>query len=179
MIKLPAVVWWILGLVAVAVVASVIGYSKGVENTQADWNASIERGKAEVERLKAEAGKITTVTEIKTEYKDRVIYEKGKDIVRTVEVFVPRDSNSCQLGGGFRLFHDASANNTIPDAAQTPNAAPTTATDVAATVSENYTQCNRTSAKLVSWQQWAIEQCALSKGCDDKQLRAWASGAEK
>lgn len=177
MVKMPAFVWWIAGIALAVVLAGAIGYSKGKTNVQKDWDAAVERGKAEVARLKAEAGKITTVTEIKTEYRDRVVYEKGKDIIKTVEVFVDRD-NTCELGGGFRLFHDASADNTIPDAAQIPNAAPVSATEVATTVSANYTGCLRNTAKLEGWQQWAIEQCELSKECDANTLRKWNSGAD-
>lgn len=39
-------------------------YQAGRDKVQADWNASIERGRREVELLRAAAGKVTVRTEI-------------------------------------------------------------------------------------------------------------------
>lgn len=140
----------------------------GAKGVQDKWDEAVRRGKAEVARLKSEAGKVTTVTEVK--YVDRVQYirEKGETIVKTVEVFVPvtSDPKLNYVDGGFRVFHDAAASNTIPNPAEIPNAAPTTLTEVAATVAENYERANVCFATVEAWQEWATAQCKLNKnGC--------------
>lgn len=163
---IPSWLWVALGLLLGAWLYGKYQYNEGKETVQAEWNDAIERGKAEVARLKAEAGKITVKTEIR--YVDRVktIREKGDVIVREVTKFVPIDSGN--LDGGFRVFHDAAVDNRIPDTIEIPNAAPVSITEVAATVARNYEQCHVAYAKVEEWQNWAREQCKLNKkGCPD------------
>jgi len=89
-------------------------YSRGEAQTQAEWDASVARGKAEIGRLKSEAGKITVRTETEYVEVERVIRVKGDTIVKQVPVYVSRDLPD--LPGGFRLLHDAAANQTpLPD----------------------------------------------------------------
>lgn len=137
---------------------------QGKAEVQEKWDAAVERGKAEVAKLKRQQTVVTTKTEYVYLDKIKVIKEKGDEIIKRVEVFVPTDS--CKLDGGFRVFHDAAVQNRIPDTAEIPNAAPTTATDVAATVAENYKQCHVAYARVNAWETWAKEMCALNeKGC--------------
>ena len=176
MIRLALVPWWGWVLVTLAAVAAVIGYGSarhaagkrvGAGEVQAQWDAARERGRKEVERLKAEAGKVTTVVE--TKYVDRVvtIREKGDAIVREVPVFVPADS--CDLPGGFRLLHDAAAAaGPVPEAAGIADAAPVPAQAATATVAGNYSACHENAARLSSLQEWALAQCLANpppQGC--------------
>ncbi len=174
MARLPLWVYVGIGGLLLAAVCAFVAYNAGAESVQREWDASVERGKAEVERLKAEANKITTVTEVKVEYRDRVIYEKGEDIIKTVEVFVPSTAK-CELDGGFRVFHDASANNAVPDAAEIADAGAVPPQTLARTIADNYTGCHRNASKLEQWQQWAIDQCEASPECDADELRALAT----
>jgi hypothetical protein len=159
-------------IVLIAILFGYVGCQKksyiaqGEHNTQVKWDASVKRGEKEVARLKAEAGKITTVTEVK--YVDRVqtIKEKGDEIIKRVTVFVPNDSKCSIVDGGFRVFHDAAVENRIPDTAEIPNAAPTTLTEIASTIAGNYKNCTVAYETVKSWQTWATEQCKLNdKGC--------------
>ena len=137
---------------------------QGREEVRAEWTASVERGKAEVERLKAEANKITTVTEIK--YVDRIkeVKVKGDTIIQYREVFVPADSG--YLNGGFRVYFDAAVTNRVPSPAEIANAAPVAVTDVADTHAANAKQCNVYIEQLNGWIDWAEQQCKLNdKGC--------------
>ena len=140
------------------------GYrEQGRAEVRAEWAESREKGRREVERLKAEAGKITVVTEIK--YVDRIKYvkEKADTIVKTVVQYIPVDK---PIDGGFRVFHDGAATNRIPDPAEAANAAPTTLRDVATTVGNNYAKCHIAYETVAAWQTWAEEQCKLNeKGC--------------
>lgn len=167
----------IAGLVAVLVVLVVTGlrikaygdgrYDAGKAAVQKDWDAAVERGRKELARLKAAAGKVTVRTE--TVYVDRVrtIREKGDAIVREVPVFVP--AGSCELPGGFRLLHDAAAaDEPVPDPAGIPDAAPVPAQIAATTVTGNYTTCHETAQRLTSLQDWVMGQCKANpppEGC--------------
>ncbi len=167
---------WLYAVAALSVVAGVLlfghmrereGVQKGRQAVQAQWDAAVERGRQEVDRLKAEAGKVTTVVE--TKYVDRVvtIREKGDAIVREVPVFVP--AGSCDLPGGFRLLHDAAAAaGPVPEAAGIPDAAPVSAQAATATVAGNYATCHENTARLTSLQDWVLGQCLVNpppEGC--------------
>lgn len=142
-------------------------YAAGQANVQAKWDKSVERGRKEVERLRTAAAKVTVRTEIQYIDRVKVIKEKGDAIVREIPVFVPAGSG--QLGGGFRLLHDAAANGgPVPDAAGIAHAAPVPAQDVAATVLVNYPGAHETAARLTALQDWVYEQCRLNpppEGC--------------
>ena len=142
-------------------------YAAGQANVQAKWDKSVERGRKEVERLRAEAGKITVRTEVQYIDRVKVIREKGDAIVREVPVFVP--AGSPDLPGGFRLLHDAAAAaGPVPDAAGIPDAAPVPAQAVAATVAGNYAIAHETAARLTALQDWVRQQCMANpppEGC--------------
>ena len=176
MIRLALVPWWGWVLATLAVVAGVVGYGSvrhaagkriGAGEVQAQWDAAVERGRAEVDRLKAAAGRVTT--RVETKYVDRIvtIREKGDAIVREVPVFVP--AGSCDLPGGFRLLHDAAAAaGPVPEAAGIADAAPVPAQTAIATVAGNYATCHEDAARLISLQEWAQEQCEANpppEGC--------------
>ena len=154
----PLIRW---GAIAVFVALAFGGVSKcsytaGRDKVQAQWDASIERGKAKVAELQAKAGQVTERTV--TQYVDRVVTIEGKtrEIVRQVPVFVP--AGACVLPGSFRLFHDAAAAGAVPDPAGVADAAPVDAQDVAATVADNYGTCHQTAARLTALQDWVAGQ---------------------
>lgn len=154
----------------IVVVAALIGglwwfghsrFSAGEAKTQAAWDKSLEAGRAEVDRLKTAAAKVTTITE--TVYVDRIktIREKGDAIVREVPVFVP--AGACELPGGFRLLHDAAASGSpLPDASAIADAAPVDAQAVATSVAGNYGTCHETEQRLMSLQDWVSGQQAAN-----------------
>lgn len=125
------------------------------------------RAQAEIEaevRVVTEERIVETVR-IETQYVDRIkeVKVKGDEIIREVPVFVRSDE---WLSGGFRLLHDAAARNAVPDTAGIADAAPVAAQDAAATVADNYTDCNVYTKQLNGWIDWAEAQCRLNKrGC--------------
>lgn len=174
MLNLVVPLWVRIALPILALVLAVIlwqrmveGYrEEGRQEVRAEWTAAVEQGKQEIERLKAEANKVTVVTEIK--YVDRIkeVKVKGDTIVQYREVFVPADSGT--LDGGFRVFYDAALENRIPNPTEVTNAAPVAVTDVADTHATNARQCNVYIEQLNGWIDWAEAQCALNeKGCRD------------
>lgn len=138
-------------------------YSRGEASVQADWDAAIQRGKAEVARLKSEAGKITVRTETEYVEVERVIRVKGDTIVKQVPVYVP--AGLPDLPGPFRVFHDAAATQTpLPQAPAADDGAPVAPQAVAATVADNYVTCHQNAARLSALQAWVTEQYNLNPG---------------
>lgn len=142
-------------------------YAAGQANVQAKWDKDKARQQKELERLRTAAAKVTVRTEIQYIDRVKVVKEKGDAIVREIPVFVPAGSG--ELGGGFRLLHDAAADGgPVPDAAGIAHAAPVPAQDLAATVLVNYTAAHETAARLTALQDWVYEQCRLNpppEGC--------------
>lgn len=142
-------------------------YEAGKSATQADWDAAVERGRIELERLRTEASKVTVRTETKYIDRVKVIREKGDAIVREVQVFVPADT--ADLPGGWRLLHDAAAaNDPVPEASGIAHAAGVPAQTAAITVAENYAAAHENAARLTSLQEWVRSQCKANpppEGC--------------
>lgn len=158
--SIPSWLWGLLAFLLIVAGSMWYGHHWGSESKQAEWDKSVAKGQAEVDRLKAEAGKITT--KVETVYVDRIktIREKGKEIERIKTVFVPVDSPD--LPGSIRVFHDAASQNAIPDPASIANAAAVPLADLAGTVASNYTACHATEQQLLSLQDWVRYQKALN-----------------
>lgn len=83
-----------------------------------------------------------------------------KETIRYVPQFVP--VGTCDLPGGFRVFHDAAAEGVVPDPARVPDASPVAPQDAAGTVAENYGACRENAARLEGLQEWVREQLRLN-----------------
>lgn len=119
--------WRLIGLVAFAVaVAAAVLYGahrlkeSGRAEVRAEWAASIERGKRELERRAAERAKITVKTETVYVDKIRVVREKGQTLIQRIPALVPADA--CLLPAGWRLSHDSAVAGTVPDTANDADA---------------------------------------------------------
>lgn len=90
------------------------GVKAGESDVRTQWAASIERGRKELDRLRAQRAKITVHT--KEVYVDRikVVREKGQTLIQRIPALVPADA--CLLPSGWRLSHDHAAAGTVPDA---------------------------------------------------------------
>jgi hypothetical protein len=88
----------------------------------------------------------------------RTVVEKGDTIVKEVPVYVTRQADAqCTLTRGFVSVLDAAASNTPLRAASGDLDAPATglkASDVARSVSGNYTTCHTTAEQLRALQEW-------------------------
>lgn len=94
-----------------------------------EWDASIIRGRKELDRLKAERNKITVQTEKVYVDRIRVVREKGQTLIQRIPAMVPADA--CVLPVGWRLSHDNAAAGTVPPAADGANAAAAGAESIA------------------------------------------------
>lgn len=158
--RVPAWAWIALALVGAGWFYGHLRYNAGQRDVQEKWDAAVERGKAEIAKLQAQANRVST--KIETQYITRVEKIRGdtQTIVRQVPVFVP--AGSCDLPGGFRVLHDAAAQGSVPDPAGAADAAPVPAQAAAATVVDNYGTCRETAERLTSLQQWVREQKAIN-----------------
>jgi hypothetical protein len=149
----------ILGLLAVLALLWWV-YAQGKESVQKDWDAAVARGVIEVAKLKEK--QVVVTTKVETVYVDRVttIREKGDAIEVVREVFVPADSGN--IGGGFRLFHDAAVTGVIPESASILDAPPVPVTDLADTLASNYERCHVAYATVEGLQDWIREQQRLN-----------------
>ena len=143
--------WLILAVVSVSFGA--VCWFKGAASVQKDWDAATLAAAQHVEVVQTKRAEVTE--KVVTEYRDRVkvIREQGRTIEKEVIKYVPLDS--CTLPGGFRVLHDAATGGELPASPDGADAAPVTATEVATTVSINYTECRVNAENLAKLQQWA------------------------
>lgn len=90
-------------------------YHLGEEHVRAEWNLEKEKTKAEIARLKEEAGKITT--NVIVEYVDKVktVTVKGDTIVKYVDKYISSTSDAkCVIPNNFVLLHDRAVKNIVP-----------------------------------------------------------------
>lgn len=159
--KVPWQVYAVLLLAASFLLYGHMRFNAGQADVQAQWDASVERGREEIARLKAEAGKVTVKVETRTVEKIKYVEVQGKEREKIVYKFIPADTPD--LPAGFRVFHDAAVEGTIPDSAAIADAAPVPVKDVASTINYNYAQCQKAYILVWEWQQWYKEQEALNK----------------
>lgn len=149
------------------VIASVLGLA---------WFKGYQHGAGKLETYRAEqllaATKINTqraaVTEkivtryIKVKADTEVVTQTiEKEVTRYAEINPGRT-----LDGAWRVFHDAAANNTVPDPAGIPYGAagaPPGAAEALGTVTANYAACHRTADRLEALQGWVSAQQKVGK----------------
>lgn len=153
--KIPWQLWVLTGVIFLGWLYGRYQYEQGEQKVQIAWNLSIERGKAILEDRKEQSGKVTV--RVETKYIDRikVVHEKGETIVKEIPKYIP--VNLPDLPGGFRLLHDAAATSTLPREADLPGQ-PVAVTDVATTVTQNYTTCLKWHEELAGWEEWYQQQ---------------------
>lgn len=163
MIKIiPTWVW--LAAIGIGVAG---GYLWGHDDVQDKWALQKQIDKSAAERDRMFRGVTSSVIQTQIVEKIKTITVQGKARVEYRERLVPSDSG--MLLGGFRVYHDASATNTIPYTTGAVDAAPVSIADVATTIDANYTLCHKAYATVEAWQHWADEQCKLNpKGCPDE-----------
>ncbi len=154
--KIPYQVWFLIGGAIALWGYGNWQYNRGEAAVQGRWDASVKQAKALVKPLVTEQAKITE--RVVTKYVDRikVVHEKAKVITQLIPTYIPSDA--CDLPPGFRVLHDASANNTIPGSAEEINAAPVPVRVATKTITDNYTSCHETEETLISLQEWVAEQ---------------------
>jgi hypothetical protein len=135
-------------------------HAQGAAEVQGRWDAAATIEAQQRRDLEVKQDKVTTKVEI--QYRDRVqtVKVKGDTIIKEIVHYVPIDSPD--LPAGFRVLHDAAAENELPDPARIADAAPVPAATVAETVAANYTGCHANAVAIEEWQNWANQQKTLN-----------------
>ena len=150
-IKIPL---WIKLLIGVALLTG--AWMWGRHQVQVKWDASKKEVKTVVRTVVRDQGRVNTV--IKTQFVEhiKVVKEKGDNIVQQIPVYI--SSDSCPLPGGFRILHDAAADNSIPRTAEGTDAAPVPVREAASTIVSNYTTCHKAITNLYDLRDWVRQQ---------------------
>jgi hypothetical protein len=165
---LPLLKYWKIGAaVAVIAAASYAGYTYSNNKWEAKF-AKIEKEAAELReqnQILATKSEQITIKEV-TKYVDRirVVREKAEQIIKEVPVYVTQEAdNRCTITDGFVWVHDAAATNTdiqVPNTTGDPDASTTNIrlSDVAKTVTINYSKYHELVEQLTALQNWILEQ---------------------
>lgn len=161
--NMKPLIW--LGAACAAVLVYVVGFAHGgsravevaeqLERERLRW--AFEQGRA--------LGEVRE--NVVTEYVDRiqVVEKQGATIVREVPVYVSKAADAaCPVPAGFVRLHDAAAGNLPapePAGAADDAASGVALSTVAATVSENYTDCHANAEQLKQLQAWVNESSAI------------------
>lgn len=164
--KIPYQIYVLVGLGICIWLYGLWQFNKGQADIQAQWDASIERGKARIEQLKAQQLTVNMIVDTQFVERTKVIKEKGEVLVKEIPVYIPVDTPD--LPGGFRVLHDAAVRSTIPSAAESIGAAPVRVADATETIIGNYTTCHLIREEVEAWRQWYQEQSELWKSAECK-----------
>jgi hypothetical protein len=152
--KIKSIPWEAWALLVTLVVLSYSGwrlYEMGRASVQKKWDASVERGKAEVERLKQQQVVVKTVVETQVVEKIKTVKVKGDEIIKQVPIYIPIDTPD--LPSGFRLLHDSAVLQLSPSAGSALGET-VPVTDATSTIIGNYTQCYKWREQVIGWQDW-------------------------
>lgn len=159
--------WKLIGIVAIIASAFVGGCQHGEKSTTAKWDAARAATEIQFQQLVAKQAQATT--QVVTQYVDRVkvVKQRGADIVKEVNVYVPTQADAaCAVPRGFVRLHDAAAEGVIPDTPSLADASPSgiALSTTTATVVDNYGRYHEVAEQLKALQQWVREQQALAGG---------------
>ena len=151
-------------IVSVIVVMALAGvYFKGRHDVNVEWKLEKAEIAAENAKKKAAAGVVTT--KIITEYVDRVKVVKQKGDTVTIYVtkwLTPESDSKCMVPNNFVSLHNAAASNGVAVESDN-NDSKIKLSDVAKTVTTNYTSYYEVKEQLTSLQKWIREQQKVYK----------------
>lgn len=150
--KIPREIWYLLGIV----VALWFVYHKGQQSVQREWDASVERGREALSRLKERQITITKGVLVKREFVTKEVRIKGDTIIQRVPYYIPADTPDlpCQ----FRVLHDAAASNSIPGSPSCSDGDRVSVREATEVLTRNYTTFHLMAADLDSLRSWVTQQ---------------------
>ena len=129
----------------------------GISFSDTEFKKELDKKNQEIAKINESAKDITVQTEIKYVYRDKIIKEKGDEIIKYVNI---KNDADCNLHNSTIELLNAAAKNNLPD--------PTRATDEASagvnfstvegTVIENYNKYHEVKNSLDLLQEWVTEQ---------------------
>lgn len=150
--KIPREIWYLLGIVVVLWFV----YHKGQQSVQREWDASVERGREALSRLKERQITITKGVLVQREVVYKEVKVKGDTVTKEVVRYIP--AGTPDLPCQFRLLHDAAASNSIPGGPSCSDGDRVSVREATEVITRNYTTFHLMLADLNSLRSWVRQQ---------------------
>lgn len=142
-------------------------YGYGGYGVEIEWRKRAAELQAEIDRKDAESVQVTE--KIVTQYKEKikVVKERGDVIIEKVPEYITvKSDDQCVIPKSFVLLHDSASKNEVPNTTG-PIDDSTSAfklSDVARTVTINYSSYHQLSEQLKALQDWIKQQEKIYNG---------------
>jgi hypothetical protein len=152
----------------IGVVLIIFGfYMEGGISNQEKWEAKVAEVKLEMAKKETASAEVTTKVITKYVTKIEVVKEKGNVIIKEIPKYISKDADAkCPVPNGFVVLHDSASRNEVPDSTRSIDAGTSEVklSDVATTVTENYTTYHKVAEQLKSLQEWIkLQQSIYNK----------------
>jgi hypothetical protein len=129
----------------------------GISFSDTEFKKELDKKNAEIIKINEAAKEITQQVEIKYVYRDRIIKEKGDEIIKYVST---KNDADCNLHSSTIELLNAAAKNDLPNPARAvdESSSGVNLSAVESTVIENYNQYHEVKNKLDMLQEWVREQ---------------------
>jgi hypothetical protein len=159
-LKVPSISGQLLKTIGILLI--IVGvFLKGLTFGADELNDEIEKSNQEIARLTEESKNITTKIETKYVIKQKVIKEKGDEIIKYVNT---NNDADCSLHNSFVELHDSAAKNSIPDPTRAVDENPSgiELSEAKKVIIENYNKYNQVADQLKDLQSWIREQSKIN-----------------
>jgi len=129
----------------------------GVSFSDTEFKKQLEKKNAEIAQINENSKDITNQIEIKYVYRDKIIKEKGDEIIKYVST---KNDSDCNLHNSTIELLNSAAKNNLPDPAKSidESGSGVNLSSVETTVIENYNKYHEVKNQLDLLQYWVTEQ---------------------
>ena len=129
----------------------------GISFSDTQFKKELDKKNQEIIKINEAAKDITNQVEIKYVYRDKIIKEKGDEIIKYVNT---KNDSDCNLHNSTIELLNSAAKNNLPDPTRATNetSAGVNVSAVEAIVIENYNKYHSVKNELGLLQEWALEQ---------------------
>ena len=129
----------------------------GISFSDTQFKKELDKKNQEIIKINEAAKDITNQVEIKYVYRDKIIKEKGDEIIKYVNT---KNDSDCNLHNSTIELLNSAAKNNLPDPTRATNetSAGVNFSAVEAIVIENYNKYHSVKNELGLLQEWALEQ---------------------
>ena len=129
----------------------------GISFSDAQFKKELNKKNQEIAKINESAKDITVQTEIKYVYRDKIIKEKGDEIIKYVNT---KNDSDCNLHNSTIELLNSAAKNNLPDPTRATNetSAGVNLSTVETVVIENYNKYHSVKNELALLQEWVTEQ---------------------
>ena len=147
---------------AAATLLLVLGiFFEGANYNEAVWQQKVAALNVKIAEIEAKSGKETIKVVTKYVTKVQKVEQNGQEIIKFIpQLITEKDNSACTIPNSFVVLHNAAAKNEVPDATRAANetSSGVNLTDVARTVTINYTTYAALKQQLESLQEWIRSQ---------------------